>query len=88
MSADGFDAPRITPTRDQARQAGKLAAMRNVKRDGCLAGGFRTDAYDALAAYVTEENLAGLEPHTMLADMFCDEYDAEYSDRQRQGWGG
>lgn len=84
MSADGFDSPRITPTRDQARQAGAIAARYNIKHDRFE----RTDAYDALAAHVAEENLAGMEPHTMLADLFCDEYDAEYSDRQRQGWGG
>ena len=85
MSADGIPAyvdSRRTLTREEARNAGAAAARYNCSHDQWE----RTDPYDALDAYVAEHNVAGMGHHSELGDVFCDEYDAEYEDRRKQGW--
>lgn len=74
-----------TLTLEQAAQAGRAQARKNIdaaKRE--YAPPPLDDAYDALTLYVTLEGAEGMAKGTLLADTFCDAYDAEIEMQARR----
>jgi hypothetical protein len=72
----GWTAPEMTV--EQARAAGRSAARKqwdiaDREQDGVP----MHDAYEALQLYVVAEAAEGMAKHSLLADEFCDAYDAE-----------
>jgi hypothetical protein len=67
-----------TLTVEQAKQAGRAAARKqwNIAERECD-GVPMHDAYEALQLYVVAEAAEGMAKHSLLADEFCDAYDAE-----------
>lgn len=78
------DNGRTTPTIEEAKQAGKSAAQRYLKLEAREYPHLPADPYDALRRFTTLEGVDGMAPHTTLADVFCDAYDAEID--AQGGW--
>jgi len=67
-----------TLTLEQAKQAGRAAARKNIAREEREYDQLPLDdAYDALRLYVTLEGAEGMEKGSLLGDVFCDAYDDE-----------
>lgn len=66
-----------TLTLEQAAQAGRAMARKNLRMASEYAAPPMDDAYDALRVYVTLEGAEGMAKGTTLADVFCDAYDDE-----------